>query len=83
MNEDELKKIMYQEDQTWFTLSKLSAKTKIQESELQKVIKKSNLFVQSSSVTSEGENLFSTRDEFKENGSFASRVLGAFKNRID
>lgn len=83
MNDKELKKIMQQEKQTWFTLSNLSEKASLGESEVQKVIKKSNLFVQSSSLTNEGENLFSTREDFQKKGSIANRILGAFKNRID
>ncbi len=81
--EEELKKIMQQDDKTWFTISDLSQKADLEESKVQKLINSSKLFVQSSSLTEDGENLFSTRDDFQEKGSLTSRILGAFKNRID
>lgn len=83
MNEDDLKNIMQQDSQAWFTLSNLSAKTNLPQLDVQKIIKNSKLFVQSSSLTDEGENLFTTRDEFQEKGSLGNKILGAFKNRID
>lgn len=83
MTEEQLKIIMQQDEKSWFTLGSLSDKTSLDESEVQKLIKKSNLFVQSSSLTSEGENLFSTKENFQKEGSLASRIIGAFKNRID
>ena len=82
MNEEELRDIMQKDDQTWFTLDGLSKKTNLQESQIQKLLKNSELFVQSSAAEN-GENLFSTRADFKEKGSFTSKLLGAFKNRID
>jgi hypothetical protein len=82
MNEEELKNIMQNDEQTWFTLGNLSKKTNLNESAIQKILKNSNQFVQSSS-SKDGENLFTTREEFKEKSSFASRIIGAFKNRID
>ncbi len=82
MNEEELKNIMQKDEQTWFTVSNLSEKTSLNESAIQKMLKNSNLFVQSSSPK-DGENLFTTRDEFQEKSSFTSKIIGAFKNRID
>ena len=83
MDEEELKNIMDKDEKTWFTLSKLSEKTKLKESDIQKMVTKSKKFVQSSSLTSEGENMFSTRDDFQKKGSVINKILGAFKNRID
>lgn len=83
MNEEELKNKMNLSKQTWFTLNNLSENTELKESEVEKLIKKSNLFVQSSSLSEEGENLFSTREDFRKTSSITNRILGAFKNRID
>ena len=73
---------MQKDDHTWFTLSGLSEKTNLKETEIQKILKNSELFVQSS-ASKNGENLFSTRADFQKEGSFASKIIGAFKNRID
>jgi len=83
MNKDEIKKIMQDDDKTWFTISNLSERTQMKESEIQKLITNSSEFAQSSSRSPDGENLFSTRDDFQKSGNIVNRLLGAFKNRID
>lgn len=83
MNDENLKHIMKNEDKTWFTLRNLSEIAQIPELEIQTIIKKSHLFAQSAASTDLGEKLFSTRDDFQNKVSFANRILGAFKNRID
>ena len=83
MNDENLKHIMKNEDKTWFTLRNLSEIAQIPEQEIQTIIKKSQLFAQSAASTDSGEKLFSTRDDFQNKVSFANRILGVFKNRID
>jgi hypothetical protein len=83
MNGEELKKTMQDDPNTWMTLRELSSKTNLPESDIQKVIRKSNLFVQSSSLNAANENVFSTRQEFQTKSSLTNKIIGAFKNRID
>ena len=66
----------------WKTISELQGATGSTANEITKVINQSADFVQSSKVI-DGENLYTTRKAFKNNESFFSKVIGAFKNRID
>lgn len=83
MNPEDLYKLIKSDPNTWFTLNEIAQKSNIPESEVQKLVTNSNLFVRSGSLSSSGENLFATREDFQKNESFANKVLGAFKNRID
>jgi len=83
MTAEELKEIMLKDNNTWVTLNDLTNKAGVQQSEIKKLINTSSLFVRSASTSKEGEDLFSTKEEFQKKGSFAQKFLGAFKNRID
>lgn len=74
---------MDKDDKTWFTLQNLSELTQKSDSEIQGIIKHSDLFVRSSIPDDAGETLFSTKYDYQQKGSILNRFIGAFKNRID
>jgi hypothetical protein len=83
MTPEELANLMKEDKKTWFTLTDLSQKINTSVPEVQKILKKSNLFVRSSIRDEEGQDLYSSREDFQKKESFTNKILGAFKNRID
>jgi predicted S18 family serine protease len=83
MTANELYQIMSERNQTWFTINELATITQTPFSEIEKFLNNSDLFVRSSQTSPSGEKLFSTRKEFTQKAKFYTKLMGAFKNRID
>ena len=66
----------------WKTISEIQGATGSTTNEIVKVITDSGEFVQSSKII-DGETVFTTKKAFRDNEPFFTKVLGAFKNRID
>ncbi len=76
-------KIQQDPSKTWYTLKDLVQLTNAESFEIEKIVNKSDLFVRSSNSSETGEQLFTTRNDFEKKASFGTKILGAFKNRID
>jgi len=69
------------ENNRWYTVDKLAQVTGSTSSDIFKVINNSDLFVSSSN--SEHEPIIATRDRFRKEEPFFTKLVGALKNRID
>lgn len=67
----------------WKTISEISSATRLEVSEVLKIISTSGEFVRSSYRERDGEPLFTSRQMFREKAPFVDKMIGAFKNRID
>lgn len=77
MTAEELKAIMVADTKTWFTPEELAKRTDAPADQVQTLLSNSPLFVRSA------DNNFSTREEFRQQAGFGTRLLAALKNRID
>ncbi|MCU7549863.1 hypothetical protein OCK74_12095 [Chitinophagaceae bacterium LB-8] len=84
MDAEQLYATMKQDtSKVWYTLEDISEITNEDVFNIEKVLNKSDLFVRSSMLSKNGEQLYTTKNDFKKNASFAQKIIGAFKNRID
>lgn len=67
----------------WFTIKDLSEISGMSEKDLIEIISKDSNFLRSTHLSKDNLARFTTKKDFDEKGSVFSKVLGAFKNRID
>jgi hypothetical protein len=67
----------------WLTIDQIVENTKLQYSDVSRILTNSGYFVRSSYRSSNGEPVYTTRDLFRANAPFMDKIIGAFKNRID
>jgi len=70
-------------DTYWLTIDQIAETTKLQYSDVAKILTNSGDFVRSSYRSSNGEPVYTTRDLFRTKAPFMDKIIGAFKNRID
>lgn len=70
-------------EESWKSINELASLTGIDQNQISNILLSSNDFVQSTRMIKNGEPLFTTKGSFRSGASFISKMLGAFKNRID
>lgn len=80
MDIDNLASNMIGSSKTWQTIDDISKQTGEEANKLQEKLNNSALFVKSNNG---GTEMYTTRQEFKQNEGFLTKIIGAFRNRID
>ena len=72
-----------QKDNYWLTIDQIVESTKLQSTDVVKILTNSGDFVRSSYRSKNGEPVYTTRKLFRAKAPFVDKIIGAFKNRID
>lgn len=67
----------------WRTLNEISRQADVKLDDVIKIVTTSKDFVESSYRNTDGEPVFTTRKVFRKKAPFLTKMIGAFRNRID
>lgn len=71
------------ESKEWYTIKDLTKMSGISESDIIDILSTDDNFLRSTHLSKDNLARFTTKKDFDQKGSFFSKVVGAFKNRID